>query len=70
MSDKNVQYFSHFLFHIAYVAELMADIAEYDSNTTPPAREPSPPPLTSGHVYPPREVIIQQQRSRFATNQE
>lgn len=53
----------------SYVVELMADISEYESDASPLPRQPSPPPLTSGHVYPSREEIIQRHRSRFSLDQ-
>ncbi|XP_793036.5 uncharacterized protein LOC588250 [Strongylocentrotus purpuratus] len=53
----------------SYVVELMADISEYESDASPLPRQPSPPPLTSSHVYPSREEIIQRHRSRFSLDQ-
>lgn len=40
---------------VGYVEQHMADVAEQDFDPSPCERQPSPPPLSSGYVYPPKK---------------
>ncbi|XP_072181053.1 uncharacterized protein [Diadema setosum] len=54
----------------SYAEELMTEVSEYDSEASPHARQPSPPPLSSEHTYPSKEDVIQQHQTQLSSAHE